>query len=335
MGKWACGAQYSDGHHGMAWLVGIDEAGYGPNLGPLVMTAVACRVADPAADLWHALRGAVRRHGERDDGRLLVADSKLVYSTARGLAWLEKAVLAALLRSAGPMLFLDLATLLNLVSRDAAAELHAEMWYSGASSLPLACDPDELAEARAQLDAACGDACVAPEFCRSVVVCAPRFNDLTDARDSKAAALGHGLSLLLRACLEETAAEPMTVVVDKHGGRNRYAGLLWEALPGAVLLPREEGTQRSVYDIAGFDRPLRVTFAPRADGDHFPVALASMVSKYLREALMGEFNAFWQGQVPGLKATAGYPGDAARFFAEIRPALEKLGVAERQVWRRR
>src|SRR5262249_37174349 len=38
----------------MAWLIGIDEAGYGPNLGPLVMSSVAWRV--PArllgANLW-------------------------------------------------------------------------------------------------------------------------------------------------------------------------------------------------------------------------------------------------------------------------------------------
>ena len=34
----------------MPWIIGIDEAGYGPPLGPLVMTAVACRVPDGAAD---------------------------------------------------------------------------------------------------------------------------------------------------------------------------------------------------------------------------------------------------------------------------------------------
>src|SRR5262249_30245536 len=61
----------------MAWIIGIDEAGYGPNLGPFVMTAVACRVPEALseADLWHILRAAVRRHPSTDDGRLLVEDS--------------------------------------------------------------------------------------------------------------------------------------------------------------------------------------------------------------------------------------------------------------------
>src|ERR1700728_3969850 len=33
----------------MAWVLGVDEAGYGPNLGPFVMSAVACRVPDALA----------------------------------------------------------------------------------------------------------------------------------------------------------------------------------------------------------------------------------------------------------------------------------------------
>jgi len=41
---------------------------------------------------------------------------------------------------------------------------------------------------------------------------------------------------------------------------------------------------------------------------------------------MGEFNRFWQGRVPGLKPTAGYPSDAKRFYDAIRPAAQRLGV---------
>src|SRR5262252_3964518 len=82
----------------MPWIIGVDEAGYGPNLGPFVMTAVACRVPSrlAKADLWEVLRATVRRHGDPEDGRLLVADSKLVYSPSRGLLALETGALVLL-----------------------------------------------------------------------------------------------------------------------------------------------------------------------------------------------------------------------------------------------
>src|SRR5438309_1216275 len=122
----------------MPWTIGIDEAGYGPNLGPFVMTSVACRVPPElaAADLWQVLRRAVRRHGEPADGRLLVEDSKLVYSPARGLHELETGVLAAATpRSAeGP---LTLAGYVDWVCPEGHAELRAEPWYAGATALPL------------------------------------------------------------------------------------------------------------------------------------------------------------------------------------------------------
>jgi hypothetical protein len=82
-------------------------------------------------------------------------------------------------------------------------------------------------------------------------------------------------------------------------------------------------------------RRVQVTFEPRADVNHFCVALASMISKYLRELLMMEFNRFWQARVPKLKSTAGYPLDARRFWAEIRPAASELGIGADALWRRK
>jgi hypothetical protein len=318
----------------MPWVIGIDEAGYGPNLGPLVMTSVACQVPDDraGADLWRLLAVAVRRAAEADDGRPLVADSKVVYSAARGLAALETGVLALAAPDGPPIL----ARYLDWVSPPAVADLAGEPWYTGTSPLPAAANPAACAAAAERFVEACRSTGVERGLVRSVVVCPARFNGLLDRWNSKGAVLGDGLGELV-ACNRAAAGTgaALSFFVDKHGGRNAYAPVLQDAIPDGLVLAREEGSLRSAYTVLGTAQNLRLTFEPRADAAHFCVALASMVSKYLRELLMAEFNRFWQAQVPGLQPTAGYPGDAARFLADIRPALKGLGIAESAVWRRK
>src|SRR5262245_38908243 len=161
----------------MPWIIGIDEAGYGPNLGPFVMTSVACRVPSElaGADLWRVLKRAVRRHTSPDDGRLVIEDSKLIYSPTRGLLALEIGVLAMLScgsagtcepgRTNGVAFWLSasqplapsssLCKFLEWLSPGSHTELSREPWYTGTSGLPVEARPDDLFTAAARLEKAC------------------------------------------------------------------------------------------------------------------------------------------------------------------------------------
>ncbi|MFN4257967.1 MAG: hypothetical protein ACK4RK_01620 [Gemmataceae bacterium] len=321
----------------MPWIVGIDEAGYGPNLGPLVMTAVSCQVPNELidADLWHVLRDGVRRQREVDNGQIIVDDSKQVYSTAKGLAQLEATALVCSGRGEWPLPF-PLHHLMEMMSLEGSAELTREPWYHGNSILPCTCVGERLAVLSARFAATCRQVGVHWNPVRSVIVCPTQFNTITMRHDSKGAVLAHGLTRLMQTyCQPDGTTEPIAVFVDKHGGRNNYAAMLHQAISDGMVVVQEESALKSTYHVLGLSRPVQVTFQPRADAAHLCVALASIVSKYLREVLMAEFNMFWKQHLPDLKPTAGYPVDAVRFWNAIHPVAERLGISKASLWRER
>jgi len=79
----------------MTLVVGTDEAGYGPNLGPLVVAATLWDVAGPAAEAEAILAAA---SAALDDPW---RDSKQVYRGGSGWAALEHGALAALTIATG------------------------------------------------------------------------------------------------------------------------------------------------------------------------------------------------------------------------------------------
>ena len=213
----------------------------------------------------------------------------------------------------------------------ANADLRAETWFDPAHPLPHEAAADDIAKQRSAL-AGFTAARFGPIFAR--VVPASRFNRCVARSGSKASILSDGLIELIQNSLDAIPGdEPVRILCDKQGGRAFYAPQLQEAFPEGFVMAEVERPEESRYRILGLPREVGVSFRPRADGDSVAVALASMVCKYLREVCMVQFNAYWAKHVPGLVATAGYPVDAKRFFADIRPALDKLGVRDETIWR--
>ena len=319
----------------MPWLVGIDEAGYGPNLGPFVLGSVAVYLPDGAPSCAEVLRPVVRRAAEDDDGRLLVDDSKQVYVGRNGLAKLERGVLPVCVPAVptDPWTVGDCFT--HLAARTAQDNLSGEKWYEPRDPLPVALDLQEWAELAGRVGAAGRGAGFAWGPVRTVVIPAPRFNALLDHWHSKAAVEATAVIALLQEARGLPGAEPLSFVVDRLGGRTHYAAIIQTAFPDGWVHGVEEGAERSWYIVAGLERAVSLCFQPRAESDHLPVALASMMCKYIREVCMRQFNRFWQAHVPGLKPTAGYPTDAARYFRAIQKAMQDLGLGADQVWRRK
>ncbi len=315
----------------MGLVIGMDEAGYGPNLGPLVVSASVWEVPGSPGDidLWDVQEDAITQAPVRNDSRLHVADSKSVYTPARGIGSLERSVLAALsLSESAPKSFREL---WSLLADDTGSSPEDEPWFCG-QDLPL--PQTKLGESYSvsgdRWRSCCDRHDIRLRCIASDIVLTERFNRLTREYDSKGVALSRISMKLLRRVWSPEESQQVLVVADKHGGRNRYDQLLSEVLDGRMILRGEEGRERSVYRVGETE----IRFQMKAES-HFPVAIASMVSKYTRELAMELFNRFWGEHVEGLKPTKGYPVDARRFKQDIADAQQQLGISDEMLWRER
>ncbi len=337
-------------------LIGTDEAGYGPNLGPLVIAATAWRLpmdgngtsgwsgdlaSRPETDLYTRLQAVVTpaAHSRRDDPpRLPIADSKQIHASAAGLGGLESGVLT-FADSVSVSVSDSIASWRDLWPR--LAPSCPPPWECGPfyneydAATPLYTAASELAVWKRRvaetLDAA-GIKCLA---LRAVTVFPPQFNQRLEAGGGKADILSGATLGLVRDLLDEfQAGAPALVLCDKHGGRGKYLDWLQRVWPDPWVEAREESLAASRYRWGRAEDRVEIEFRARGESA-FPCALASMTAKYLRERAMEAFNAFWRQQIPDLRPTAGYPEDAKRFRQSVASHLQRLAIPDDVFWRRK
>ncbi|MHC4487236.1 MAG: hypothetical protein ACYS4T_18890 [Planctomycetota bacterium] len=248
------------------------------------------------------MRRSVANKRKRLAGRLLIADSKKAYSKSLGIKHLERTVLAAL-RCLGrePA---TLTELIELLCPGCLERLSDYPWYRDAGSQPILTDVADKAIASAVL-----------------------ADDLTS----------NGIELLaLKSCCLDVAYYNKMV-----GGVKNKASVLFTATSRLVkqafmeLKILRESPAASSYELQTDGRGMRLHFVVGADDRFLPVSLASMVSKYLRELLIGHINRYFTGFSADLRPTAGYWKDGSRFIEDLKTNLPHVKYDNNQLIRSR
>jgi ribonuclease HII len=323
----------------MLIYAGIDEAGYGPMLGPLCVAATAFVVGDHDAadgdmcDLWKRLKRVVCRKRTDKRRRIAIDDSKKLKlpndtEAAHPLKHLERGVLSFFAAggdgacgetSACPDCDDQLFGMLTVSRIDAP-------WYSSTTSLPVAHSEDELRIAVSRLRRSMAADGVTCPLMRCEAIDAESFNRQVEVMGVKSNVNFCAVMRHIDAIWKRWPHDSPHIVVDRQGGRTHYLRDLMTAYPEAQVQVLEESELLSQYRIEHNGSRIKISFAVEAESAHLPVALASMIAKYVRELFMMRLNRYFQGLMPELKPTAGYTEDARRYLTDIESLIAQRGI---------
>lgn len=306
----------------MAILVGIDEAGYGPILGPLVVSAAVFRLPEQilTESLWETLRQSTAKTKQAAKGRIVINDSKKLHHGIGKYKTLQRGVLACLAATTDCPHPKNLAQLLKLLDTDIDDQIQQYPWYSlTLDQATITADNDDIKTASAALKRDMNNQQVHLQSIWSIPLLVEQFNHRTQLADNKATVLFSLASQLIDRTYRQFQNQNIQIVIDKQSGRSHYRELLQRLFPDLQMKILKETDHTSSYCLHSQNQTtMKIHFIAKGDHKQLPIALASMTSKYLRELFMELINAHFQKHCPNIKPTAGYYKDGKRFLNDIK-----------------
>lgn len=297
-------------------VLGADENGMGPRLGPLIASAVTLEVS------------GYRRSALCERGlRLGLTDSK--QSGGFGRMALLESVALALVEAAHGIRPESADALLDCVAPTLRAALRTACPDATTASQCWSINPrlpafgGDLAEGARRVQALSGRSALRIVDVQSRLVCAGLLNQKK--------ALGQNKLEVDLELFEELVAHsstrhggPLLAICGMVGGirdyRSRFRRFAEERVHS---LPGRRGQCRYRIDSVG-----EMRFEISADARHLPVALASMLGKYIRELSMHRIGEFYRAQVPELPLASGYHDPVtSRFIEATEPDRKRLRIA--------
>ncbi len=333
----------------MPLLIATDEAGYGPKLGPLVIVAAAWEWARELSDEI-AFAPLTIPIDDARCGSVYVDDSKRVFkkqrqasSTMRSLPMTDIVCQAASQWAGLPDPLYRFEEWLNVVAPSDWNSILESPWFAAWGKM--------IPNGRLARGQDFNDTIINHWSVNGIRLCgvkarcitASSFNSLVDQGANKADILTDSTCRLAVELLDIHGTDHADTVVysDRHGGRAYYGAVLQHHFDGALPLIECEGKGVSRYRLSlpHSTRARNVTWSFTVKGDSFaPVAMSSMIAKWLRERAMDRFNEFFSSRLLApetLAPTAGYPTDADRFIADLRRLGLDQGIDDQQLIRKR
>lgn len=297
----------------MAIILGIDENGLGPRLGPLIVTAVALEAA-PGAE-----KAALKKPPKSLSGRL--ADSKALVrygSSSLGEAWARAiAARVGLPAAASPDALVHALALEQKddLRRQCPSEHERQCWCPNTEKFEA--DDDAVALAARDLDKLEKQGlCV--RALRVAIVCTRRLNDAASKGVSRFVVDLNAMERLVLA-LRSELGEEVLAICGKVGGYDRYESA-FGPLSGHLRVALKESRKRSEYRFPGVGT---LAFVRDADDSHLVVSLASLVGKWARDLLMNRIVRYHREQVPDLPDASGYHDPVTTRFVEATALTRK------------